>query len=104
MIPTRSPGQLSSRATSSRARVITLDTHAWVWWIARDKRISRRAQKAIERSIRVFVPSVCLREVALLISAGRLRFDRPVEEWLEQACRQPRVELAPLTPRIVVES
>ncbi len=84
--------------------MIVLDTHAWIWWVARDKQLSRRARAQIERAKRVLVPTVCLREVALLVAHGRLRFSRGVEEWLDAASTLPQLELAPMTSRIAVES
>jgi PIN domain nuclease of toxin-antitoxin system len=84
--------------------VIVLDTHAWVWWSGADKQLSRRAKSTIDKARKIFVPTVCLREVALLVAHGRLRFDRSVELWLQDACALERVELVALTPRIAAES
>jgi PIN domain nuclease of toxin-antitoxin system len=42
--------------------------------------------------------------VAKLAEYGRLKLDRPVETWIEEALAQPGLDLVPLSPRIVVES
>lgn len=40
----------------------------------------------------------------MLTTRGRLRLDRDVFEWLEQALALPRVELVGITPEIAVGS
>ena len=43
-------------------------------------------------------------EVGMLQTRGRLHFDIPCEEWVEQAFSLPGLSLMPLTPSICVRS
>lgn len=85
---------------------LLLDTHAWVWWVTRPEKLSRRQRTAIERSRRsgrepLLVSIISCWEVALLAQRGRLRFSIPTHAWLESAASLPGVEVLPLTLAIV---
>jgi PIN domain nuclease of toxin-antitoxin system len=81
---------------------LLLDTHAWVWWVTRPERLSRRQRTAIDRARRaarepILVSIISCWEVALLAQRGKLRFSIAPDAWLEQATSLPGVEVAPLT-------
>jgi PIN domain nuclease of toxin-antitoxin system len=82
---------------------LLLDTHAWVWWITRPDRLSRRQRAAIDRSRRAHDGPLLLScwEAAPLAHGGRLRFSIPAEAWLEQATNLPGVEILPLSLAVV---
>ena len=85
---------------------LLLDTHAWVWWITRPEKLSRKQRTAIERTRRtarepLLISIISCWEVALLAQRGRLRFSMPTDAWLEQATGLPGVELVPLSLRAV---
>jgi PIN domain nuclease of toxin-antitoxin system len=86
--------------------VILLDTHIWVWWVSQPDKLQFKHRELLEinpnRSLGVSIISCW--EVAKLAEYGRLKLDRPVETWIEEALAQPGLELVPLSPRIVVES
>ena len=54
-----------------------LDTHAFVWWVARPRRLGRHAARALrqvdEGRATAWVPSIVGVELSLLVEAGRLR-------------------------------
>lgn len=86
---------------------LLLDTHAWVWWISRPERLSRRQRGAIERTLRrtdaaLLVSVISCWEVALLAQHGRFRFTIPTETWLEQATTIPGVQVVPLSLPVIV--
>ena len=83
---------------------LVLDTHAWVWWAAEDRCLSRKAKREINVASRLFVPTICLREVAMLVQQERLTFSLEVGEWLAFACALPRVELLAISPEIAAVS
>ncbi len=85
-------------------RVILLDTHAWVWWVADRKRLSKPALRAIEAEKRRAISDVSLREVASLVSKGRLLIDRELREWLEAATAAAEIEIVPIRPSIAARS
>jgi PIN domain nuclease of toxin-antitoxin system len=86
--------------------VIVLDTHIWVWWVARPDQLQARHRDLLENGAdRAFgVSIISCWEVAKLVECGRLSLDREVGAWIESALAGPGVSLLPLNPRIVVES
>jgi len=83
--------------------VIVIDTHVWVWWLTKPERLPKKATRVIEKAARLCVAAISCWEVAMKTQSGKLRFDRPVDAWLETALRADnRIELVPLTPRIAV--
>ena len=81
---------------------LVLDTHAWVWWISKPEKLSRKQRVMIDRARRrggdaLFLSVISAWEVALLVQGGRLRLPVPLEAWLEQAMSVPGLEIAALT-------
>jgi len=52
--------------------VILLDTHAWVWFVNGDARLSASAAHAIDRELRVGISAISCWEVATLVRKQRL--------------------------------
>ncbi len=84
--------------------MIVADTHAWVWWIDWRHRLSRRARETLDRAEEIGVSVISCWEVALLAAKGRLKLDRDVMLWIEQALELPAVRLLDLSPAIAVSS
>jgi len=85
---------------------LLLDTHAWVWWISRPDRLSRRQRSGIERMLKrtdvaLLVSIISCWEVALLCQHGRFRFTIPVDRWLEEASAAPGIQVVPLSLPII---
>jgi PIN domain nuclease of toxin-antitoxin system len=84
-----------------------LDTHAWVWWVTEDRRLSRTAQRRIEKDLAndaLSLSLISVWEVAKKIEKGHLVLDRPLDDWLDQATQRPGLHLAELTRPILAES
>lgn len=84
-----------------------LDTHAWVWWVTEDSRLSRPARRLIERDQAHDVLSLSLIsiwEVAKKVEKGQLVLDRPLDDWLDLASQRSGLHLAELTRPILAES
>jgi PIN domain nuclease of toxin-antitoxin system len=84
-----------------------LDTHAWVWWVTQDRRLSRAAKRAIERGATsggVWLSLISVWEVAKKVEKGQLVLDRPVDDWLDAAVAQPGLQLAELSRPVLIES
>jgi PIN domain nuclease of toxin-antitoxin system len=84
--------------------MIVLDTHAWIWWVIGDTRLTQTALLAIESADTVGVPAISCWEVALLVAHGRISLDRDVLLWIQESLPAPRVQLLELTPEIAVLS
>ena len=65
--------------------MILLDTHAWVWWVSEPRRLSRAARKAVDDADIIGVSAISVWEIATKVTNGKLRLDRPVDEWSLQA-------------------
>jgi PIN domain nuclease of toxin-antitoxin system len=84
-----------------------LDTHAWVWWVTDDRRLSPSARRTIERDQAtdlLALSLISIWEVAKKVEKGQLVLDRPVDDWLDLATARPGLHLAELTRPILSES
>jgi PIN domain nuclease of toxin-antitoxin system len=85
--------------------VIVLDTHAWVWWVAKPEKLGKKAKRMIDKAVRVGLADISVWEVAAKAESGKLRFDRPYDVWIDEALvEDPRLELLHLLPRIAIEA
>jgi len=86
--------------------VILLNTHFWVWWVARPDQLQPKHRNLLESGAdRAFgVSIISCREIAKLVEYGRLKLDRGVGSWIESALAVPGVSLLHLTPKIAIES
>jgi PIN domain nuclease of toxin-antitoxin system len=83
-----------------------LDTHAWVWWIDGDPRLTRSAKDFLDGlpvDSRPYLADISLWEVAMLVERGRLTFRVPLADWLEAAAHPRSVRLIPIAPAIAAE-
>ncbi|HEV3217390.1 MAG TPA: type II toxin-antitoxin system VapC family toxin [Vicinamibacterales bacterium] len=84
-----------------------LDTHAWVWWVTEDPRLSGRAKATIEKSQRedaLWLSLISIWELAKKVEKDQLVLDRPLDQWLDLAMTAQGLHLAELTRPILVES
>ena len=83
-----------------------LDTHAWVWWICGDVRLTPRERHLLDNlpaNERPVLAEISLWEVAMLVERGRLELDMSLENWLALASAPATVELVRITPAIAAE-
>lgn len=84
-----------------------LDTHAWVWWLAEDRRLSTRAKSAIARGLvdqDLWISLISVWEVAKKVEKKQLILDRPLDQWLDAAVTPEGLGVWELTRPILVES
>ena len=84
-----------------------LDTHAWVWWVIEDRRLSKRARIAIEKGQRdetLWLSLISVWELAKKVEKGQLVLDRRLDDWLDLATSKPGMHLAELTRPVLVDS
>ena len=77
-----------------------LDTHAWLWWVDEDPRLSKNARAAIDGSEELVVSAISVWELATLERLGRLKLIPDSRLWVRRALVQPRVVSAPVTPEV----
>jgi PIN domain nuclease of toxin-antitoxin system len=83
--------------------VIVLDTHVLVWLAAEPRKLSRPAASAIRRSLRsggIGVASISLWEIAMLLSAGRLRAPGTADDAIELLLEKSGVTVLEITPGV----
>jgi PIN domain nuclease of toxin-antitoxin system len=84
-----------------------LDTHAFLWWVTEDRRLSRPARRAIDRALsreQLGLSLISIWEIAKKVEKGQLVLDRPVDDWLDLATVRDGLRLVELTRPILVES
>jgi PIN domain nuclease of toxin-antitoxin system len=84
-----------------------IDTHAWIWWVAADKRLSRAARHRIAQAAageRLLLSMISIWEVAKRVEKGQIVLDRPVSGWLDAALARPGLQVVELTRTILEES
>ena len=84
-----------------------LDTHAWVWWVTDDRRLSTRAKSLIAASAAeqdLWLSPISVWEVAKKVEKKQLILDRPLDQWLDAAVTRPGLGLWELTRSILVQS
>jgi PIN domain nuclease of toxin-antitoxin system len=67
---------------------LLLDTHAFLWFLAGDARLSRRAAKAIEASDEWWLSTASVWELAIKASLGRLTLPSPVLDYVSAKVRE----------------
>ena len=85
-------------------RLVLLDTHVLLWRILEPARLSRLATRAINGAQRLYVADITLREIAMLVHAGRVEIDRDIGPWLEQAIDELALQVVAISPRIAARS
>jgi PIN domain nuclease of toxin-antitoxin system len=84
-----------------------LDTHAWVWWLTEDRRLSRRARSTIAAGLSdqdLWISLISVWEVAKKVEKQQLVLDRALDQWLDEALAPDGLGVWELTRPILVES
>ena len=84
-----------------------LDTHAWIWWVTDDARLSAAAKQVIGTNARkqgVWISAISIWEIARKVEKKQIVLDRPFRLWLEAALAYSGLFVAELTSDILIES
>lgn len=88
--------------------MIVLDTHALVWWVSQDRRLSRKARSAIESTLadgaRALVSAISAWEVAMLVQRERIVLSMGLDEWLRTVASIDGVAFMPVTAEVAAQS
>ena len=71
---------------------LLLDTHAFLWWWAGDRKIGAKVRSTIGSADTVLVSAVSAWEMTIRMSLGKLRFDGGIADAVE-ACGFERLEM-----------
>lgn len=82
--------------------MIIADTHAWIWWVSNPGRLSKTARRALDGATAVGVSAISVWEVAMLVFRKKLRFDRDVATWIDDALAVEGIVPIPVSPSIAL--
>lgn len=76
---------------------LLLDTHAFLWFIGGDERLSNKSKKAITNlENEVFLSVASLWEIAVKINIGKLNLSRPYEELIPEQLQLNEITILPI--------
>lgn len=88
--------------------MIVLDTHALIWWVSDDERLSPPAAEAIKRELgndgQILVSAITPWEIAMLLEKGRMALAMDLDEWLSAVESIECVSVVPISSRVAVQS
>ncbi|MEE9352611.1 MAG: type II toxin-antitoxin system VapC family toxin [Thiotrichaceae bacterium] len=88
--------------------MIVLDTHALIWWVNGDKRLSKLAHSAIGSETKneglILVSSITTWEIALLVEKKRLFLTMDIDDWLRTVAEIECVKFVPVDNDIAIHS
>jgi PIN domain nuclease of toxin-antitoxin system len=89
--------------------MIVLDTHALIWWVNGDNKLSARAQKVIESEMtvddgKILVSAITAWEIAMLINKNRLALTMNLNEWLNTVISIDAVQFVPVDNEVAIQS
>jgi len=67
---------------------LLVDTHAFLWYLAGDERLSKRAVRAIEHSQEWWLSAASVWELAIKAGLGRVRLATPLAEYMAVKVRE----------------
>ena len=83
--------------------MIVLDTHVLVWWVSGSDRLSVRAKRAIDQSLRrspAIVSTISVLEIVTAVRRGRLELGSPLDLWLADLRTLPELLFQPVSGEI----
>lgn len=88
--------------------VIVLDTHALIWWVTGDSRLSTAARTVLDAASQdggeVLVSAISAWEIAMLVQRDRLALAMDLEEWLRAVESIEGVTVVPISVSLAVQS
>jgi PIN domain nuclease of toxin-antitoxin system len=79
-----------------------VDTHAFLWFVFDDERLSARAADLIGDSEQIVLSAVSLWEIAAKLSVDKLRLGMPLSEFLERCVTSAHLDvLAVEIPHVI---
>jgi PIN domain nuclease of toxin-antitoxin system len=84
--------------------VILLDTHALIWWVEGNSRLSRGAAATILAQSPALVSPISFWELVVLVERGRVAVDRDIHIWCRDLLATGNVKVAALTPSAAVSA
>lgn len=74
-----------------------LDTHAFLWALAGDARMSRHARDVFAGSTDLFLSMASIWEILIKVQSGKLNFPRPAGPYLLSRLAENRIKTLPIS-------
>jgi PIN domain nuclease of toxin-antitoxin system len=74
-----------------------LDTHAFLWALSGDARMSRHARDVFAGSADLFFSMASIWEILIKVQSGKLNFPRPAGPYVLSKLAENRIECLPIT-------
>ena len=87
--------------------MILLDTHVLVWYISDPDKLSAKADKLIEASLKegkAAISSISIWEMAMLVKKKRLTLTMDIALWIEKIVSLPVLKIIPVDHKIAFKS
>ena len=81
-----------------------LDTHAWLWWAADRKKLSRSLQRRLANERELVISAISCWEVGMLIDHGRLKLRGDARAGIREALAVARLRVVPVSEAIATEA
>lgn len=84
-----------------------LDTHAVIWWVTGDKKLSTKASRAIKSAASrrdLVISAASILEIATLARRGRLLLNTELSPWLQDLQSLPELRVEPVTGDIAARA
>jgi PIN domain nuclease of toxin-antitoxin system len=75
---------------------ILLDTHAFLWWVADDTRLSPKARTTVTNADEAFLSVASCWEMAIKVSLEKLTLSQPVDRFVAEHLGVNRFALLPV--------
>jgi len=84
---------------------LLLDTHVWLWSVLEPQRIPRKVQAELDAlANELWLSPISIWELLVLSDRGRVVLNEDPETWVRKALSQSRIQDAPLTHEVALET
>lgn len=84
-----------------------LDTHIWIWWVARSQSLSENVRAILVEpnpDDELFLSIISVWEVCKLHQEGKISFALNIGDWIEEATDVPGLYIVPLSTKTAYHS
>jgi PIN domain nuclease of toxin-antitoxin system len=83
-----------------------LDTHVWIWCCLDSTKLSSKVESIINNNEtnKLYISAISMWETAKLVEKGKLELNINACEWINETLRFSRIDIIPLTSKIVYQS
>ncbi len=86
---------------------LLLDTHAWVWLVTGESKISKTEFVALVEkgdNVHLHLSAISLWEISMLVSKDRLKLSMNTIDWLKTYLKKSNTQVTAINPDIAVKS